>query len=161
MNYDRLALAQQLTEHEGLVKTVYKDSLGIETIGIGRNLEGKGITDAELKHWDMSMELVYKVGITREMAIDLFNNDVKIVERELVQSHPIVETLSAMRQMALVNMGFNLGIPRLNMFKNMWESIEDGDFTHAAIEMMDSRWARQVGQRAITLSNMMDTGVLD
>jgi lysozyme len=55
-------------------------------------------------------------------------------------------------------MAFNLGIPRLSAFSNMWGALEDGDYKQAAVEMLDSRWARQVGRRAAKLSQMMETG---
>jgi lysozyme len=57
-------------------------------------------------------------------------------------------------------MGFNLGVPRLNKFKNMWKAVHDRDFSLAAVEMLDSRWASQVGQRAVRLANAMRDGEL-
>jgi lysozyme len=55
-------------------------------------------------------------------------------------------------------MGFNLGIPTLLKFQNMWAAIEEEDFETAAEEAMDSRWAKQVGQRAERLCQAMATG---
>jgi lysozyme len=60
--------------------------------------------------------------------------------------------------MCLVDMGFNLGIPRLMKFKKMWEAIERQDFEWAAAEMLNSRWAKQVGKRADNLSKTMEHG---
>ena len=70
----------------------------------------------------------------------------------------MVAELDAVRQRVLVDMGFNLGIPTLLKFQNMWLAIEQEDFIQASIEMMDSRWARQVGQRAHKLSEAMRIG---
>jgi lysozyme len=58
-------------------------------------------------------------------------------------------------------MAFNLGMPRLNKFKKMWSAIEDKDYDHAAVEMLDSRWAEQVKGRATRLSDIMRTGELN
>jgi lysozyme len=57
-------------------------------------------------------------------------------------------------------MAINLGMPRLNKFKNMWKAVHDRDFSLAAVEMLDSRWASQVGQRAVRLSTAMRDGEL-
>jgi len=59
----------------------------------------------------------------------------------------------------LTNMCFNLGAPRLSGFKKMWEAIEAGDYSTAAEEMLDSKWARQVGPRADRLAQKMETGI--
>ena len=59
----------------------------------------------------------------------------------------------------IVDMAFNLGVPRLSNFKKMWAAIHENNFEEAAKEMLDSRWARQVGRRAIELARWMRTGV--
>jgi lysozyme len=51
-------------------------------------------------------------------------------------------------------------MPRLNKFKNMWKAVHDRNFSLAAVEMLDSRWASQVGQRAVRLSTAMRDGEL-
>ena len=138
MKYNREQLIEQLVDHEGLELNVYKDSLGIETIGIGRNLVDRGIT--------------------KEEAYYLCNNDINIVELELVAEFPIVSDLDAVRQRVVIDMAFNIGVPRLTGFKKMWAAIHCGDYEEAALEMMDSKWARQVGRRAERLSDMMRKG---
>jgi lysozyme len=55
-------------------------------------------------------------------------------------------------------MGFNLGISRLLHFRRMLSALEQGDYQKAAVEMLDSKWARQVGKRATHLNHMMKTG---
>ena len=65
MKYDREKLVEKLIQHEGLVLQVYQDSLGIDTIGIGRNLKDRGISKEELDYMDIpSMAVVYEHGIT-------------------------------------------------------------------------------------------------
>ena len=139
MKYNREELIDQLIDHEGMELEVYEDSLGIATIGIGRNLVDRGITEDEARF--------------------LCNNDIDIVERELVAEFPIVAELDSIRQRVLIDMAFNVGVPRLTGFRNMWAAIHCGDYSEAAGEMLDSKWARQVKGRSYTLSRMMETGV--
>ena len=159
MKYDKDLLMQKLVAHEGMRLDVYKDTLGINTIGIGRNLDDRGITKDELDWMDYpSIEYVYSDGITEADAVYLAQNDVQIVEEELVRAHPCVEELDAVRQLVLVDMAFNLGVPRLSKFKKMWAAIHENKFDVAAKEMLDSRWANQVKSRAVKLSNAMYNG---
>jgi lysozyme len=159
MKYSRANFIDKLIEHEGLVLTVYQDSLGIDTIGIGRNLEDRGISKEELDYMDIpSMAVVYEHGITEADARYLAENDVQIVEEELVRAHPCVDKLDSVRQLVLMDMAFNMGVPRLCKFKNMWNAIHNEDFPNAAKEMLDSRWAIQVKSRATKLANAMHNG---
>ena len=150
---------EKLIAHEGLRLQVYKDSLGIATIGIGRNLEDRGITPEELEWMDIpNMDTIYEYGISEADAMYLAQNDVQIVEEELLRSHPCVENLDAVRQLVLVDMAFNMGVPRLGKFKKMWAAIHENNFDEAAKEMLDSRWANQVKSRSTKLAHAMHTG---
>ena len=159
MKYDRQDLIKKLIAAEGLRLQVYKDTLGIDTIGIGRNLEDRGITKEELDDLDIpTIEHVYEYGITEADAVYLAENDVQIVEEELVRAHPCVDRLDSVRQLILIDMAFNMGVPRLCKFKKMWAAVECGDYPTAAKEMLDSRWAKQVKGRATKLANAMHNG---
>ena len=159
MKYSRENFVNKLIAHEGLRLQVYQDTLGIDTIGIGRNLEDRGITDEELDWMDMpSMDAVYEHGISEADAMYLAQNDVQIVEEELLRAHPCVEDLDAVRQLVVMDMAFNMGVPRLCKFKKMWNAINEKKFDLAAKEMLDSRWAIQVKSRAVKLSNAMHNG---
>ncbi len=159
MKYDRETFIKKLIDGEGLVLTVYQDTLGIDTIGIGRNLKDRGISKAELEHMDIpNMDAIYEHGITKEDAVYLATNDVQIVEDELCQAHPCVDSLDSVRQLVVMDMAFNMGVPRLKKFKNMWAAIHEKDFPTAAKEMLDSRWANQVKLRATRLAHAMHTG---
>jgi len=159
MKYDRETFIKKLIDGEGLVLTVYQDTLGIDTIGIGRNLKDRGISKAELDHMDIpNMNVVYEHGITKEDAVYLATNDVQIVEEELCGAHPCVNSLDSVRQLVVMDMAFNMGVPRLKKFKNMWAAIHEKDFPTAAKEMLDSRWANQVKLRATRLAHAMHTG---
>ena len=159
MKYNRENFVNKLIAHEGLRLQVYQDTLGIDTIGIGRNLEDRGITEEELDWMDMpSMDAVYEHGISEADAMYLAQNDVQIVEEELLRAHPCVEDLDAVRQLVVMDMAFNMGVPRLCKFKKMWNAIHENKFDVAAKEMLDSRWATQVKSRAVKLSNAMHNG---
>ena len=158
MKYDRDELVKMVALHEGIVLNVYQDHLGINTVGIGRNLDDRGITDGELLFMNKTIDDVYDDGLTEEEAYYLCMNDIAIVEKELLDSKPIVNQLSAVRQMVLVDMAFNMGVPRLRLFKNMWMAIEKVNYPLACSEMLDSKWANQVGKRAVRLSEAMKNG---
>jgi lysozyme len=131
-------LWEQLVHHEGLRLKPYRCSAGKLTIGVGRNLDD--------------------VGLTEEEALLLLGNDISRVITELDQNIPAFSSLDEIRKRVLVDMGFNLGINRLMKFRRMLAALEAGDWSQTAIEMMDSRWARQVGSRAERLKFMMETG---
>ena len=159
MKYDKEKLMDKLVAHEGLRLQVYKDTLGIDTIGIGRNLQDRGISKEELDELDIpSIDHVYEYGITEADAMFLAQNDVQIVEEELLRAHPCVEKLDAVRQLILIDMAFNLGVPRLCKFKKMWAAIHENKFDIAAKEMLDSRWASQVKSRSTKLAHAMHHG---
>ena len=138
---------------------MYQDTLGIDTIGIGRNLKDRGISKEELDELDIpTIDHVYEYGITEADAMLLAENDVQIVEEELLRAHPCVEELDAVRQLVLVDMAFNMGVPRLCKFKKMWNAIHEKKFDAASKEMLDSRWANQVKSRSVKLANAMHNG---
>ena len=159
MKYRKEHLLQELVKHEGLRLQVYQDTLGIDTIGIGRNLKDRGISKEELDELDIpTIDHVYEYGITEADAMLLAENDVQIVEEELLRAHPCVEDLDAVRQLVLVDMAFNMGVPRLCKFKKMWNAVHEKKFDIAAKEMLDSRWANQVKSRSVKLANAMHNG---
>lgn len=138
MDYDTDELIKQLIDHEGLKLMPYKCTADKLTIGVGRNLEDRGISEDEAQY--------------------LLQNDIEIVERELLAAQPMVSMLDPVRQRVLVDMGFNLGLPILMKFQNMWDAIEDENWEEASAQMLDSRWAKQVGRRAVRLADAMSTG---
>lgn len=159
MKYSREAFVESLVKHEGYRMSVYKDTLGIDTVGIGRNLEDRGISKEELDHLDIpNIEAIYEHGINYDDAVYLACNDIAIVEAELMAAHSCIDGLSATRQMVLMDMAFNMGVPRLKKFKKMWAGIHAEDFEEASIQMLDSRWAVQVGKRAQTAALQMKVG---
>lgn len=130
-------LEEQLIRHEGEMLKPYKDSVGVLTIGIGHNLEE---------------------GISQAVSRMMFREDLAEATEELIRAHPVVMGLNQARRDVLINMAFNMGLSRLAGFRRMWAAIGNGDFDRASDEMLDSKWAGQVGNRAIELSEQMRTG---
>ena len=87
----------------------------------------------------------------------LLENDIKRCKQELVGLSWFAD-LDAVRQDAIVNLCFNLGLTRLMGFKNAMGAMAVGDYEKAADEFLDSRWANQVGQRALDVTHMIRTG---
>jgi len=137
---------------------VYQDSLGIDTIGIGRNVKDRGFSELELHVIAKTVEEIYEKGITEEDAYFLLQTDISIVEKELSKVKPIIEHIDSVRQLVLMDMAFNMGVPRLCKFINMWAALEQQDYTKAADEMLDSKWAKQVKSRATNLAHSMHYG---
>jgi len=128
-------LTDQLTKHESLRLKPYHCPAGKLTIGIGRNLEDKGITEKE--------------------ALMLLENDIHECIEDLKIIFQTFDLLPEPARRVLVDMRFNLGPNRFRHFKKMIAAVKDQNFTQAAVEMKDSRWYTQVGQRARTLVKMM------
>lgn len=136
--FDRQKLIQQLRRHEGERLKPYRCTAGKLTIGVGRNLDDRGITAEESAY--------------------LLSNDIDRVWTELKTRLPWVTGLSDVRQRVLLDMAFNLGIDGLLKFRNTLATIQAGNYQKAGEMMLDSLWAKQVGMRAQRLSRMMQTG---
>lgn len=135
---DRLTLKNDLKRDEGVRYRPYKDSVGILTIGVGRNLEEVGLFEDEV---DLMLE-----------------NDISRVEKGLDIAYPQWRDFDDSRQNVIANMAFNLGVSGLLKFRKMISALERHDYETAAKEMMDSKWAQQVGVRAIRLADRMKNG---
>ncbi len=135
-------LRETLVRQEGEVNHAYQDSEGYWTIGVGRLIDKRR-----------------GGGLSHEEAMMLLDNDIHRSMGDLFTHHPEVHGLDDARMEVLINMTFNMGIGKLSGFKNMWAAIQDNDFDRAAAEMLDSTWARQVGERADELAEQMRTGV--
>lgn len=131
-------LRDMLIRHEGLRRKPYRDSVGKLTIGVGRNLDD--------------------VGITREEALILLDHDIAKVKRDVTRAFPWFRRLNSVRRTVVLNMVFNLGLPRFRRFKRAIAAMKDGRWDAAAREMLDSKWARQVKGRARELARLMREG---
>ena len=146
-------IKEQLLRHEGLRLKPYRCTAGKLTIGIGRNLDDCGISQTE--------------------AYVLLENDIQNCEKQLLDEIPeIYNPLDEVRKSVLLNMCISipqsrfaslrepcyLGINGLLGFKNTLVFVKAGDWERAANNMLVSRWAKQVGRRAIELSELMRKG---
>ena len=123
-----------LKRHEGNHATPYIDSVGVQTIGYGHNL-----------HKPLSER-------ARQV---IFEDDVADAKNDCLHAFPWFAELDESRQWVLINMCFNLGLPRLQGFYKFLAAVERGDYDTAAIEMLDSLWAKQVKGRARELAAIM------
>ena len=159
LSFSEDRLVEQLVRHEGIRLNVYQDILGIDTIGVGRNIEDRGFSEFELDTLNKTIEEIYEVGITKEDAYFLLKIDINIMANELFKVRPITKLVDSIRQLVLMDMAFNMGVPRLCNFVKMWAALEQYDYDSAAKEMLDSKWAKQVKTRAIRLAYSMKHGV--
>ena len=125
-------------EFEGLRLKPYTCPAGKLTVGYGHNLEDNGIT--------------------QEIAETLLKTDLALARMEVGAKIPYCYQLNEPRQYVLVDMCFNMGIGRLLTFKKMLAALKEGYYERAAYEMMDSKWAKQVGRRAEKLAEIMKKG---
>jgi len=131
-------LKQQLIRHEGLRLKPYTDTVGKLTIGVGRNL-----TD---------------VGISKDEAYYLLDNDIHTVIVEVNKTWPWVANLVPARRDVIYNMAFNMGVPTLAQFQKFLLAAREGQLVKAKAELLNSRWAQQVKTRADELVRQYETG---
>ena len=134
-------IIEMLRKHEGVEKYAYKCTADKVTIGVGRNIDksgGIGLSDDEIDY--------------------LLSNDIKRVSAELIRAFPWYSELDEVRKDAMIDMCFNMGLPRLSKFKNSLAAMKNGDYDIAALEFLDSNWAKQVGSRSITITDIIRSG---
>lgn len=136
MNLERLRA--RLSLDEGRKTKPYRCTAGKLTVGVGRNLDDRGLRDSE---------------------IDLMlTNDIAEATGECRRLVRGFDQLSDVRQEVLVNMMFNLGYTRLAGFRKFLDAVSRSDWTEAANQMLDSKWADDVGDRADRLAAAMRKG---
>ena len=127
-----------LKRDEGVVLHAYQDSLGLWTIGIGRLIDprkGGGISEKE--------------------AVMLLTHDLERIMTDLDTRIPWWTHQPEPVQRALVNMAFNLGVPGLMGFKGMLAALQARNYVEAAKAALDSKWAKQVGDRARRVADLL------
>ena len=123
---------------EGERLDLYTDSVGIYTIGVGHNIQEKGVSKA----------------VSRAM----LKEDIQSVVDD-ARTLGYWDELDSVRQLVIADMVFNLGLSRFLKFKNLNKALVVRDYNLAGAEMTDSKWFRQVGRRAIKLRKAMISGV--
>lgn len=134
-------LVDTLKRHEGVRSHAYKCSENMITVGVGRNLDengGIGLSDDEIEY--------------------LLMNDIERCDAELRAAYDWYENLKKPRRDAMINLCFNLGLTRLRGFVKALEAMSREQYDVAADEFMDSRWAEQVGDRAVEVTELIRSG---
>jgi len=131
-------LKKILIGHEGLRLKPYHDTVGKLTIGVGRNLDD--------------------VGITREEAMMLLDNDIARSVAECRKNFPWYDDLNDARKTAVISLVFNMGIGGVLTFRKALAAMAAEQWDEAAKQFLDSRWRRQVGRRAEEIVYMIRTG---
>jgi len=138
-------IKEDLVRHEGYVTEIYLCSENYPTFGIGHM-----VTEDDMEHtWPVGTP------VTDERILQVFHDDCNAACTDAsalflnFSSHPDDV------QRVLVNMAFNLGRNRLGKFKNMITAVNEGNYSKAADEMVDSKWYRQVKRRGEELVEIM------
>ncbi len=143
---NREQVQSQLAIDEGIVHAVYLDHLGYPTFGIGHLI----------KEDDPEYGLEVDTPVSEERVTEAFQADLDIAISECKALYDQWDDFPGEVQEILVNMMFNLGRTRLSKFKNMRKAIDNEDWATAAVEGRDSRWYRQVGNRAERLMGRLE-----
>lgn len=141
--------------HEGFRADVYRCTAGKRTIGYGYNLDANplGLRPDEMAN-------LCKSGISEPEALELLTDMISDIEQSIIKHLKWFDKLCPERQAALVDMTYNLGINGVLKFQQTLMFLERRDYGRAADNMLKSLWAKQVGQRAVTLSEIIRTGKL-
>lgn len=134
-------LREMLKRHEGVKSHAYRCTAGKITVGVGRNIDSDG-----------------GLGLSHDEIDYLLDNDIVRCIQELNGVFPWFNHLDTVRSDAIVDICFNLGLPRLMLFQKAIRAMKEGDYEKAADEFYDSKWAKQVGNRAIEVCEMIRTG---
>tara|TARA_R110002050_G_scaffold29002_2_gene74673 strand:- start:1406 stop:1849 length:444 start_codon:yes stop_codon:yes gene_type:complete len=143
MNIDKLR--RQLEIDEGVKYEVYLDHLKLKTFGIGHLVLNK---DPESK-----MEVGDRVDESR--VNEAFDKDIQSVIDDCQRLYSNFNALPEECKQITANMMFNMGLPKMKAFKKMNAAIEEGDYSKAATEMVDSKWYKTVTNRADRLVQRM------
>ncbi len=157
-----------LITDEGLKLKVYHCTAGKPTVGVGRNLEGKGLSDAEQEmifgrcglSRQECIQALQEQPLTKEQALTLLEHDILACWEELEEHFDWFSALALVPQMAVLNLSFNVGLHVLKGFKHALTALENGDLIAAAEHFADSRWFQQVKFRGQRVVNMLREGTL-
>lgn len=147
-------LIEQIKRHEGFRNHSYRCTAGKLTIGYGYNLSANPLklSSIELYHTQL-------VGMGEYEAERLLKLMIAKITDQLEEALPVINRLDTVRQDVLINMAYNMGLVGLLKFKKMIAALEKKDYQKASIEMLNSKWASDVGHRAQELATQMITGV--
>ena len=140
MNIDKLK--EQIKHSEGVRTTAYKDTLNNWTTGVGHLIrlpDEEYLLEKELT--DLEVDQIFTTDLNQ--AID--------DARKFIDADSIPEEAF----FVVIDMAFNLGLPKLMRFQNFQQALRDKDFVKASFEMLDSLWAKQLPNRSKRLAKQM------
>ena len=143
MNVEQLR--DTLKVDEGCVNSIYLDHLNLPTLGIGHLIN----------EWDEEYGKPVGTPVSEERVNECFAQDIEKVIEDCIILYDDFYTLPDEVQLIVANMMFNLGRPRLSNFVKMKTAIDNHDWQEAAIQMQDSKWYKQVPNRAERLCERM------
>jgi len=138
-------LIDELKADEGVKNEIYLDHLGLPTLGVGHLI----------RESDPEYGLEVGTHIDDERVNELFNQDIETTLIECGHLYPNFDNLPDEAQKIIANMMFNMGRPRLSRFHKMKKAVDSSDWIEAANQMLDSKWAKQVPNRANRLIERM------
>ena len=138
---------EELKRDEGVKNEVYLDHLGLPTCGIGHLIT----------EWDTEYNAEVGTPIAEERVNELFEKDLATTFDECRLIYNDFDVLPVKVQHIVANMMFNMGRPRLSRFHKMKKAVDNRDWFEAAYEMTDSKWAKQVPERAMRLVQEMQS----
>ncbi len=139
-------LKEEIKEDEGYKNEIYLDHLSLKTLGVGHLL----------KETDPEYDLEVGTHIDDERVNELFEQDINVTIDECRKLYYDFDKLPEEAQLIICNMMFNMGRPRLSRFHKMKRAVENRDWKEASNQMKDSKWYRQVTNRADRLCNRME-----
>ena len=139
-------LRKELAEDEGCVYEIYLDHLGYPTFGIGHL-----VLDS-----DEENEKPVGTPVSEERVIECFEKDVETVIDDCKKLHEAWDGYPQEVKQVVANMMFNMGRTRLSKFKKHNAALVSGDWKEAAVEARDSRWYKQVTNRAERLMSRLE-----
>jgi lysozyme len=145
-------LKEILEKHEGKKRRKYKCTAGRWTIGIGHNMEDEPLPE------EMQRFLDSNGYITDEMIYELLEKDIEDAINDAWDLYPNLESYSEARQAALIDFLFNVGKRVALQFKRFNRAVNEEKWDNAAKYLLESKYARQVGQRAQTIARMLREG---
>ena len=144
MNIEKLR--EEIAADEGEVHEIYLDHLGLATFGIGHLVRDD----------DPESGLPVGTPVDNDRVVEAFESDIETVLSDCNKLYPDFNDLPEEAQRVIANMMFNMGRPRLSKFKGMKSGVDARDWDRAADEMVDSRWYRQVTNRAERLMKRLE-----
>ena len=138
-------LREELKIDEGCKYEIYLDHLGLPTAGIGHLLTGK----------DDEYNKPIGTVVSEKRVTEWFDQDIQMTMSDCKKVYDDWDALPEEVKLIMANMMFNLGYPRFCKFKKMIQAVKDGNWIEAGNQMQDSRWYKQVTNRADRLINRM------